>query len=219
MAKKSGISGAARASGPPQRRGSWLLVALALLAGILLVRNGASHAGEGPPQPEPGAARLGTTTPPADPLARSVPRRVRIPELRVDAPLTRVGLDAEGWLDAPPPTERNLAGWFGGAVTPGERGTAVIDGHVDNAAGRAVFYGLGALKKGQHIEVDRADGRTAVFEIHGIEVAPKRNFPARRVYGDTGLPELRVITCGGTFSKRSGYAGNVVLYGLLTDVR
>ncbi|WP_372348144.1 class F sortase [Streptomyces sp. KL116D] len=200
------------------RRPSWSFLAVVLLAGVLLVHHGVSQA-DGPPQPEPGAAKLGTSTPPADPLSASVPRRIRIPEIGVDAPLTEVGRDAEGWLDAPPPRKANLAGWFTGAVTPGERGTAVIDGHVDNAEGPAVFYGLGSLKKGEHIEVERADGRTAVFEIHGIDVVDKTDFPDRRVYGSTGLPELRVITCGGTYSKRSGYAGNVVLYGLLTSVR
>ncbi|MCX3059890.1 class F sortase [Streptomyces sp. GXMU-J5] len=191
---------------------------MALLVGVLLVHHGLSFA-QGPPQPDPGAARLGTTTPPADPLPASTPLRIRIPEIKVDAPLTRVHRDADGWLEAPPPENANLAGWFTGAVTPGERGTAVIDGHVDNAHGPAVFYGLGALKKGEHIEVDRADGTTAVFEIHGIDVVDKEHFPDRRVYGNTGLPELRVITCGGSYSKRTGYLGNVVLYGLLTSVR
>ncbi|MEV5614022.1 class F sortase [Streptomyces sp. NPDC052225] len=200
------------------RRPPWSLLAVVILVGVLLVHHGVSQA-DGPPQPEPGAAKLGTTTPPADPLPAATPVRVRIPEIHVDAPLTRVGRDAEGWLDAPPPRDPNLAGWFTGAVTPGERGTAVIDGHVDNAEGPAVFYGLGALKKGQHIEVDRADRTTAVFEIHGIDVVDKNDFPDRRVYGSTGLPELRVITCGGSYDKRRGYTGNVVLYGLLTSVR
>nr|WP_202502231.1 class F sortase [Streptomyces sp. SID5785] len=188
------------------------------MIGVLLVHHGVSRA-DGPPQPDPGAAQLGTTTPPADPLAASKPVRVRIPQIGVDAPLTGVGRDAEGWLDAPPPEKANLAGWYTKAVTPGERGTAVIDGHVDNAKGPAVFYGLGSLKKGEHIEVDRADGTTAVFEIHGIDVVDKNAFPDRKVYGSTGLPELRVITCGGSYSKRGGYSGNVVLYGLLTEVR
>ncbi|MFJ9038778.1 class F sortase [Streptomyces sp. NPDC102406] len=206
------------ASAAGSRRPPWALLAVLLLAGVLLVHHGASRA-DGPPQPDPGAARLGTTTPPADPLPAAVPVRVRIPEIGVDAPLVRVGRDRGGWLEAPPPEDDNVAGWFTGAVSPGESGTAVIDGHVDNAEGPAVFYGLGSLRKGQHIEVDRADGRTAVFEIHGIDVVDKTRFPGRRVYGSTGLPELRVITCGGSYSARGGYSGNVVLYGLLTAVR
>ncbi|MDJ0463656.1 class F sortase [Streptomyces sp. H27-C3] len=195
------------------------MVVLAVLAGFLLIRNGTSEATDGPPQPDAGAAVLRTDTPPADPLPRSRPERVRIPEIQVDAPLTDVGLDADGWLDAPPKDAKNLAGLYTGAVTPGEGGTAVLVGHVDSDAGPAVFFGLGALKKGKHIEVARADGRVAVFEIYGIEVVPKDGFPAKRVYGNTGLPELRLITCGGGYSKKTGYEGNVVLYALMTHVR
>jgi hypothetical protein len=130
-----------------------------------------------------------------------------------------VGLDMEGWVDAPPPEDPNLAGWFSAAVSPGEKGTAVVVGHVDNNQGPAVFYGLGALKKGNRVEVQRQDGKVAVFEIYGIEVFAKNDFPGNRVYGNTGTPELRVITCGGGFSKQNGYDGNVVVFARLAEVR
>lgn len=145
--------------------------------------------------------------------------RVRIPAIRVDAPVMPVGLDVDGWVDAPPPDDANLAGWFTGAVSPGEKGTAVVVGHVDNTRGPAVFYGLGALKKGNKVEVLRKDGKTAVFEIYGIEVFAKSNFPGDRVYNSKGTPELRVITCGGGFSKQHGYDGNVVVFARLSEVR
>ncbi|MEU1027009.1 sortase, partial [Streptomyces sp. NPDC005904] len=106
-----------------------------------------------------------------------------------------------------------------GAASPGEQGTAVVVGHVDNQQGPAVFYGLGSLKKGQHIEVRRKDKKTAIFKIYGIEVFDKSDFPGKRVYGNSGTPELRVITCGGGFSKQSGYDSNVVVFARLTAVR
>ncbi|MER5884731.1 class F sortase, partial [Streptomyces sp. NPDC001941] len=168
-------------------------------------------------QREDGAAYL-TGTPP-DPLDGSAPDRVRIPAIGVDAPVTQVGRDGDGWIDAPPPTDDNLAGWYTGAVTPGERGTAVLVGHVDTRSGPAVFYGLGALQPGSRIEVRRADGRTAVFALYAIEVVPKEGFPADKVYRDATVPELRVITCGGGFTKKKGYDGNVVGYARLVDVQ
>ena len=58
-----------------------------------------------------------------------------------------------------------------------------------------------------------------MFHIYGIEVFEKRSFPADRVYDATGRPELRVITCGGSFSKAGGYAGNVVVFARLSEVR
>lgn len=130
-----------------------------------------------------------------------------------------VGLDADGWVAAPPPEDPNLAGWFTGGVAPGEKGTAVVVGHVDNQFGPAVFYALGALKKGSLVEVARGDGKTAVFEIYGIEVFAKNNFPGDRVYASKGTAELRVITCGGGFSKANGYDGNVVVFARLVEVR
>ncbi|MFI2433234.1 class F sortase [Streptomyces sp. NPDC018693] len=209
----------------PKKRAPWGVIALVLLTGLALIRNGSGEFDAGPPQPASAAAAdsradaatlLGRAP---DPLPYALPDRVRIPAIRVDAPMMPVGLDADGWVGAPPPEDPNLAGWFTGAVSPGEKGTAVVVGHVDNQQGPAVFYGLGALKKGNRVEVARQDGKTAVFEIYGIEVFEKNNFPGDRVYASKGAPELRVITCGGGFSQANGYDGNVVAFARLTEVR
>lgn len=45
------------------------------------------------------------------------------------------------------------------------------------------------------------------------------DFPDRKVYGESDRAELRVITCGGGFSERTGYRGNVVVYAHLIGVR
>ncbi|MFE0674338.1 class F sortase [Streptomyces sp. NPDC058867] len=207
-----------------RKRAPWGVIALVLLTGLALIRNGSGEFDVGPPQPASAAAadsRVagGTFAGAAAPLPYAVPDRVRIPAIQVDAPVTAVGLDAAGWVDAPPPEDPNLAGWFTGAVSPGEKGTAVVVGHVDNQQGPAVFYGLGALKKGNRVEVARKDAKTAVFEIYGIEVFEKNNFPGDRVYASKGSAELRVITCGGGFSKQNGYDGNVVAFARLVEVR
>lgn len=207
-----------------RKRAPWGVIALVLLTGLALIRNGSGEFDVGPPQPASAAAAESRATPGAfrgmpAALPYSEPDRVRIPSIRVDAPVMAVGLDADGWVGAPPPEDPNLAGWFTGAVTPGEKGTAVVVGHVDNNQGPAVFYGLGALKKGHRVEVARKDGKTAVFEIYGIEVFAKDDFPGDRVYGAKGGSELRVITCGGGFSKQNGYAGNVVVFARLAEVR
>ncbi|WP_225826605.1 class F sortase [Streptomyces naphthomycinicus] len=206
-----------------RKRAPWGVIALVLLTGLALIRNGSGEFDVGPPQPASAAApdaraTLGTFAPAPASLPFSVVQRVRIPAIQVDAPVVPVGLDADGWVAAPPPDSPGLAGWFTGAVSPGEKGTAVVVGHVDNKQGPAVFYGLGALKKGNQVEVLRQDGRTAVFEIYGVEVFEKNNFPGDRVYGSKGTPELRVITCGGGFSKQNGYDGNVVVFARLVAV-
>ncbi|AVH55079.1 MULTISPECIES: class F sortase [Streptomyces] len=207
-----------------RKRAPWGVIALVLLTGLALIRNGSGEFDVGPPQPVSAAAADSRTpgaalaSPPAS-LPFAVVDRVRIPALQVDAPAMPVGLDADGWVAAPPPEDPNLAGWFTGAVSPGEKGTAVLVGHVDNTEGPAVFYGLGALKKGNGVEVLRKDGKTAVFEIYGVEVFAKDKFPGDRVYSSKGAAELRVITCGGGFSKLHGYDGNVVVFARLVEVR
>jgi LPXTG-site transpeptidase (sortase) family protein len=208
-----------------RKRAPWGVIALVLLTGLALIRNGSGEFDVGPPQPASAAASdtrvAGGENAVAGlaPLAYAVPDRVAIPAIQVDAPIMPVGLDADGWVGAPPPEDPNLAGWFTGAVSPGEKGTAVVVGHVDNKQGPAVFYGLGALKKGNRAEVSRQDGKTAVFEIYGIEVFEKDDFPGDRVYASKGTPELRVITCGGGFTKQNGYDGNVVAFARLVEVR
>ncbi|MCW7944768.1 peptidase C60 [Streptomyces hygroscopicus] len=218
-------SESAEGEGGPRKRAPWGVMALLLLTGLALVRNGSGEFAAGPPQPASAAAPDARGGPGADslgapaPLLYSVVDRVRIPALQIDAPVMPVGLDLSGWVDAPPPGDPNLAGWFTGGVSPGERGTAVIVGHVDNSLGPAVFYGLGSLRKGNRVEVERRDGKTAVFEVYGNEVFDKSDFPGDRVYGNKGAPELRVITCGGDYSSRYGYSGNVVVFARMVAVR
>ena len=190
----------------------------ALCSGAWLLHSGAgTHA---PPQPSAAEARPGGTDPRSAPaLPPSPPDRVRIPSIRVNAPLTGLGLTPTGSLDAPPAEKKNLAGWYEAGTTPGETGTAIVAGHVDNADGPAVFYALGALRKGAAIEVDRRDGTTALFTVDAVEVYRADAFPDDKVYGAASRPELRVITCGGGYSRATGYQGNVVVFAHLTGSR
>ncbi|MET9159442.1 class F sortase, partial [Streptomyces parvulus] len=162
----------------------------------------------------------GAQEPPAAPaLPPSPPDRIRIPAIEVDAPMTGLGLTPSGSLDVPPAEKKNLAGWYEAGTTPGETGTAIVAGHVDNAEGPAVFYRLGALKKGAAIEVDRRDGGVALFTVDAVEVYAADDFPDAKVYGAAHRPELRVITCGGGYSRSTGYQGNVVVFAHLTGGR
>ncbi|WP_433570624.1 class F sortase [Streptomyces sp. CA-251247] len=205
------------------RRSSWFTLVCVLLLGLFFLRNGSTETAEGPPRPVAAAAaphRAAGPLPPAPgPLPHSPPRRISVSSLRLDAPVTRVGLDDDGWVATPPLTDNNLTGWYMGAASPGERGTSVMVGHVDNATGPAVFYLLGSLEPGNRIEVAREDGRTAVFSVYGVEMYAKKDFPADRVYRDGPDPELRLITCGGGYSAKTGYDANVVAFARLVDVR
>ncbi|MFF3322613.1 class F sortase [Streptomyces sp. NPDC002889] len=206
-------------------RGPWFTVLCMLLFGLFLIRNGSADPVGAPPQPtavtaspRPDPATRPRPHAPA-PLPHTAPLRIRIPDAAVDAPLTKVGLDPDGWITAPPQRDGNVAGWYSGSVGPGERGTSVVVGHVDNKAGPAVFYALGALKRNARVEVRRGDGRTALFAVYAVKMFAQKSFPADQVYADTDAAELRLITCGGDYTKESGYEANVVAYARLTAIR
>jgi hypothetical protein len=210
--------------GNPANAAMAAVTVFALCSGVWLLRDGAvSHA---PPQPSAAQARAGVDGPAGEPeraaapaLPPSPPDRIRIPAIGVDAPLTGLALTRTGSLGVPPAERADLAGWYEAGTTPGERGTAIVAGHVDNADGPAVFHRLGALRKGGTIEVDRRDGSVAVFTVDAVEVYAARDFPDERVYGAARRPELRVITCGGGWSRATGYQGNVVVFAHLTGSR
>ncbi|MFD4553025.1 class F sortase [Streptomyces sp. NPDC058469] len=192
---------------------------VALCSGAWLLTNGSeTHA---PPQPsaaearpDPVAARTAARALPPSP-----PDHIRIPAIHVNAPLMGLKLTGTGSLDVPPAARKNLAGWYEAGTTPGETGTAIVAGHVDNADGPAVFYDLGALKKGNTIELDRLDGSVALFTVDAVEVYQASHFPDQKVYGAARRPELRVITCGGGYSRSTGYQGNVVVFAHLSGSR
>ncbi|MGB8945695.1 MAG: class F sortase [Streptomyces sp.] len=203
----------------PRRIWAWLALLSLTVAGLLWVIQGKEIAP--PPRPTAGQAkadadRAPETAPLINSLPESAPTRVKIPTINVDVPLTGLERNEEGGLNAPPPDNVKLAGWDAAGVTPGSTGTAVIAGHVDTAEGPAAFYGLGALKKGAKIKVPREDGLTAHFVVDGVEEYEKNDFPDTKVYGQRTRPELRLITCGGSYNKKDGYSGNVVVFAHLT---
>ncbi|RFU19758.1 class F sortase [Geodermatophilus marinus] len=140
----------------------------------------------------------------------AVPLRLRIPGIAVDAPLDPVGLDGGGTLV--PPGAAGRAGWYTGAPAPGAVGPAVVTGHVDSAAGPAVFWRLRELAPGDEVLVDRADGSTVRFTVTATARVPKAAFPTAEVYGPVPGAVLRLVTCGGPLDRAVGsYPDNVVV--------
>ncbi|MGR6318456.1 class F sortase [Micromonospora soli] len=150
----------------------------------------------------------------------SLPVRLAVPAIEVTAPVTPVGQAKDGSVAVPPLTEHNQTGWYDRGAVPGEPGRAVIVGHVDTKSGPAVFYRLHDLKPGDRIEVTRSDRSVVTFKVDTVEYFDKANLPADRVYGESGPPELRLITCGGDWvGGRTGYQDNVITFASLVDTR
>lgn len=150
---------------------------------------------------------------PAAPAERSTatPVRVSIPAIGVSSGLEDLHRGAAGELD--PPKDWNSAGWFSDGIVPGAVGPAVIAGHVDSPTSAAVFFRLDELVRGDRIAVEMSDGTTRTFIVDREERAAKSAFPTSDVYGTSPTPQLRLITCDGTFDTATGhYTDNLIVF-------
>lgn len=207
-------------------RSSPFATALLLTGGLLL----ALGTGRQQPAPPSVADKGSAAQPPARPgqpsatpsgeprtaaLPASRPVGITIPSLKVTSALEELGLGKNRAMATP--RDPAKAGWYRPGATPGAVGPAVIAGHVTWNGTPGVFFGLGRLGPGDRISVRRADGRTADLTVDRTAVHPKDRFPTVEVYRNLDHAGLRLITCGGEYSKSdSRYAANVVVYATLT---
>jgi hypothetical protein len=159
---------------------------------------------------------IGRQAPAPQPSPQQVPEPTGlvIPAIGVSTGLVHLGITSSGALQVPSST--SVAGWYTGSPRPGAVGAAVIAGHIDSVAGPGVFFRLRLLRVGDRVYVRRADGSVAVFAITAVHSYLKTSFPTEAVYGPEPNPQLRLITCGGTFDYATGhYLSNVIAYASL----
>ena len=148
----------------------------------------------------------------------AAPRAIRIPAIGVRARLVLLRREPDGTMQTPDNVDN--AGWYEPGSEPGERGPAVITGHVDSTAGPGVFYRLRELRRGDLVRIKRGDGTVVRFKVQGLERWPKASFPTRRVFGRTRLATLRLVTCSGDFDTSTGhYVDNTIVYATRVRVR
>ncbi|MFG2881956.1 class F sortase [Streptomyces sp. NPDC048297] len=187
----------------------WGVAILVLAASVL----GGHHKANDAADPSPATGATAGSHIAGEPFPRSAPTRLRIPKIAVDAPFTALVLSSSGQLEPPPADNTNLVGWYAKGVTPGEKGTAVIAGHVDTKTSAAVFANLDELEPGDHFSVERADGQSANFVVDSAETFEKDDFPSKRVYDDAKRPEARLITCAGDYDHSAkDYTENLVVF-------
>ena len=152
--------------------------------------------------------RPATPTPAGDPPA---PVRITAAGLGIDAPIDAVGVAPEGTMSLP--DDVHHVGWYRFGPAPGQPGSAVIAGHVDN-----IDQGLGALAPlrtadvGDAVAVTDADGTTTRWRVVARELVRKRALPLEKLFRRHGPPRLTLLTCGGPFlEKYLSYRDNVVV--------
>ena len=136
------------------------------------------------------------------------PRRISIPAARVQTTVQAVGL-RKGGIVVP---DVGRAGWYSGGPRPGEKGRAVIVGHLDTRRGPGLFARIAGLARGTAIAVTDRAGQVHRYRVVGTAQVQKARFPTGSVYGGGRRPVLVLVTCGGPYIEGRGYRDNVIVY-------
>lgn len=138
--------------------------------------------------------------------------RLKIPKIKVDAPVIYAGLTPAGEIAVPKgPVE---VSWFNLGPKPGEIGSAIISGHYgwkDKIP--AVFDNLSKLKKGDKVTFQDEKGVTTTFVVRATKIY-SQNAKATEVFVSTdGKAHLNLITCGGVWDKKQkSYSTRLVVF-------
>lgn len=140
-----------------------------------------------------------------------LPVRLMIPRLGVNAAVEDVGLTSNGEMGVP--ASPGTVAWFKLGPRPGDKGSAVIDGHSGYKNGvTAVFDDLPNLRKGDLLFVKDAKGVVIQFVVRASRLYD-RNADASVVFGGNGGRHLNLITCTGTWDAAAGtHAQRLVVF-------
>jgi sortase A len=124
------------------------------------------------------------------------PARLQIPSLGVNAAVQQTGLTKSGAMGVP--TNFTDVAWYKYGPVPGQLGSAVIDGHVDNGLSLpGVFKHLGDIQKGADMYVVTKKGETLHFVVTDIESYPYKSVPTSMIFTRADKARLNLITCEG----------------------
>ncbi len=162
---------------------------------------GATHAGETPTR---GGSRPGPLgfTPAVSATLGARPRAIQIGAIGVDAQVETVHF-VDGVMQNP--TGPWIVSWYQETAKLGSVGNIVLAGHLDYwDVGRAVFYDVGHLQKGDRISVRGSDKQTYAYEVDWTKLYDVVNAPIQEIVGPTPTESLTLITCGGPFDSQNG---------------
>jgi hypothetical protein len=132
------------------------------------------------------------------PLDTAQPLRLSIPAVGINAVIERVGTLANGDMATPTRSPWLDTGWYSDGPLPGERGSAVIDGHLDRPGGYpAVFWYLRAIHVGDTVSVTEQDGQQLRFHVTRIAYYAPQDAPLQDIFGNRSGSYLNLITCAG----------------------
>lgn len=128
-----------------------------------------------------------------------LPVRLKIAKIAIDAPITYVGLTKTGAMDAPGNVDD--VGWYKGGTLPGNKGSAVLAGHIDGLRGEpGVFASLSKLQKGDKLQVVDSNNSVITFMVSDVRTYGQDERP-NEVFNVTDGAHLNLITCTGAWDK------------------
>jgi hypothetical protein len=137
------------------------------------------------------------------------PVAVEIPATGVDANVVPEPVEPDGALVIPAP---HLVGWDEDGPAPGQPGTTLLAGHVDDFGVPGAFLRLDAVPLGATVTVDTAGG--GVFRYRVVErlVQPQSALVSSHLLQTTGAPRLVLMSCGGVYDPSVHlYEDNIVI--------
>ena len=158
-----------------------------------------------------------TSTATADLPPGSRPDRLMIPALNIDAVIEEVGVNGKGNM-ATPSKYADVA-WYKFGTIPGETGSAVMAGHVDNGlALDGVFKHLEDLHVGDDLYVTMKTGERLHFKVSDIRSYPYDKVPTEELFNKNDVARLNLVTCVGSWLKsEKTYDERLIVYTILQD--
>ena|SRR6185369_13472624 len=132
------------------------------------------------------------------PSGTDYPITLIIPKIHVDTNIQKVGITFKGNMSTP----NNYAdvGWYKYGTVPGNIGSSVIAGHVDNGFGLdGVFKHLNELAIGDDVYVLMNEGRTLHYKVVDLETYDYLDGPTKEIFNDHDIARLNLITCAGVW--------------------
>jgi sortase (surface protein transpeptidase) len=170
-----------------------------MLVGVVVFATTAVHAFWYAPQKEI-PAPVGVHMPVV--AASDYPVHVSIPASTLDADIEKIGLVGEHQIAAP--SHFSEVGWYKYGAVPGQVGTALLAGHLDNGLGLdGAFKHLSSLSKGDVITVTTASSTVLHFTVDRTEIFPYDSVPTDTLLGTSvtdGKAHLVLITCEGKWT-------------------
>lgn len=149
------------------------LIAVSVMTAVIMISGTAVHA---------------ATTP-------GTPVTISIPSIKVSTKIEAIGVDKNGILGLPKKVT-NIA-WYKYGPNPGERGTAVLWGHLDTTKGPSTLWNLKKVRVGQEIVITDSAKKVYRYRVTRSVTYPVSKPPMKELFGTTKKYQLVIYTCAG----------------------